>query len=94
LDFAFCQKYIGKKKTLKTYTFVSLGMVDSENNFVLYMCDLWYFPRPLIQLQPTKSLPSTYSIAKVSAKALQCLVCYVPFLAITFCLANVSYFLT
>lgn len=67
-------KYKLEKKTLKTYKFVSLGMVASENNFVFYMCDLWYFLSPLIQLQPTKSLSFTYSIAKVFAKTLHCLV--------------------
>lgn len=29
-------------ETLKTCKFVSLGLVASENNFVFYMCDLWY----------------------------------------------------
>lgn len=52
------------------------------------------FLSPLIQLQPTTSLSFTYSIARVFAKTLHCLVCSVPFLTITFCLTNVFYFLT
>lgn len=71
-------------ESLKTYKFVSLWLVASENYFVFYMHDLWNILSPLIQLQPNKSLSFAYSIAKVPVKTTYCLVYNIPFLPIIF----------